>query len=105
MSQFYSLKVNQIKKETHDSVSVSFEIESKLANDFKFIPGQYITIKININGEDCRRSYSICSSSNEKLTIAIKKVPRVFFREFLENYQAETSFEIAKLFKIINNLV
>ena len=53
MSQFYSLKVNQIKKETHDSVSVSFEIESKLANDFKFIPGQYITIKININGEDC----------------------------------------------------
>ena len=34
MSQFYSLKVNQIKKETHDSVSVSFEIESKLVNDF-----------------------------------------------------------------------
>ena len=33
-------------------------------------------------------------------TLAIKKVPRVFFREFLENYQAETSFEIAKLFKI-----
>ena len=85
MSQFYSLKVNQIKKETHDSVSVSFEIESKLANDFKFIPGQYITIKININGEDCRRSYSICSSSNEKLTVAIKKVPNGKMSNFINN--------------------
>ena len=85
MSQFYSLKVNQIKKETHDSVSVSFEIESKLANDFKFIPGQYITIKININGEDCRRSYSICSSSNEKLTVAIKKVSNGKMSNFINN--------------------
>ena len=85
MSQFYSLQVNQIKKETHDSVSVSFEIESSLANDFKFIPGQYITIKININGEDCRRSYSICSSSNEKLTVAIKKVLNGKMSNFINN--------------------
>ena len=74
MAQFYSFKVSQIKRQTHDSVSISFDIDSKYHDDFKFVPGQYITIKVNVDGEDCRRSYSISSSTTEKLTIGIKKV-------------------------------
>ena len=38
------------------------------------MPRQYITIKVDVDGEDCRRSYSISSSRNEKLTVGIKKV-------------------------------
>ena len=75
MAQFYSFKVNQIKRETHDSVSISFDIDSKYSEEFKYIPGQYITVRVDVNGEDCRRSYSISSSRNEKLTVGIKKVP------------------------------
>jgi ring-1,2-phenylacetyl-CoA epoxidase subunit PaaE len=74
MAQFYSFKVSQIKRETHDSVSISFDIDSKYHDDFRYVPGQYITIKVNVDGEDCRRSYSISSSRSEKLTIGIKKV-------------------------------
>ena len=74
MSQFHSLKVNEINKETDDSVSVSFDVPVNLKDDFKYIPGQYLTLKINISGEDCRRSYSICSSFEEPLTVAVKKV-------------------------------
>ena len=74
MANFFSVKVNAINKLTHDSVSLSLDVGKENLNEFKFIPGQYITIKANINGEDCRRSYSICSSSIEFLTVAVKKV-------------------------------
>ena len=75
MAQFHSLTVSKIVKETSDAVSVSFDIPESLKADFVFIPGQYLTIKMMISGEECRRSYSICSSKNEPLTVAVKKVP------------------------------
>ena len=74
MANFFSVKVNDIHNQTHDSVSLSLDVGNENLNEFKFIPGQYITIKANIKGEDCRRSYSICSSSTEILTVAVKKV-------------------------------
>tara|TARA_B100001094_G_C18180588_1_gene800673 strand:- start:1113 stop:2174 length:1062 start_codon:yes stop_codon:yes gene_type:complete len=74
MANFFSVKVNEIQRQTHDSVSLSLDVGNENLNEFKFVPGQYITIKANINNEDCRRSYSICSSSNEILTVAVKKV-------------------------------
>lgn len=74
MANFYQVKVSNINKETHDSVSISFDIGTQHLKEFNFTPGQYIVIKANINGDDCRRSYSICSSKNEILTVAIKKV-------------------------------
>ena len=64
MAQFYSFKVSQIKRETHDSVSISFDIDDKYSDEFSYVPGQYITIKVDVNGEDCRRSYSISSSNS-----------------------------------------
>ena len=75
MAQFHSVTVSEIIKETPDAVSVSFNIPESLKTDFVFIPGQYITLKMMISGEECRRSYSICSSLNEPLTVAVKKVP------------------------------
>ena len=74
MANFFSVKVNEIHRQTHDSVSLSLDVGNENLNEFKFVPGQYITIRANINNEDCRRSYSICSSTNEILTVAVKKV-------------------------------
>ena len=76
MAKFHSLKVIDVKKETADSVSVAFDVPAALKSDFSFLPGQYLTLKLKINGEEIRRSYSICSSpfANEALRIAIKKV-------------------------------
>lgn len=85
MSQFHSLKVANINNETVDAVSVTFDVPSDLKNDFKYIPGQYLTLKIDINGEDCRRSYSICSSSSEPLTVAVKQVPDGKMSTYLNN--------------------
>jgi ring-1,2-phenylacetyl-CoA epoxidase subunit PaaE len=83
MAQFYSIEVSSIVKETADSVSVSFNIPINLKEEFIFIPGQYLTLKMLISGEECRRSYSICSSSEENLTVAVKKVPKGLMSTFI----------------------
>ncbi len=76
MSKFYQLKVLEVKKETEDSVSVSFDVPYELYKIFIYKPGQYLTLKFNLNGKDARRSYSLCSSPaiEEPLRIGVKRV-------------------------------
>ena len=72
---FHELKVKNIKKETDQCVSISFDIPEELAHEFSFKEGQNITIKKTLNGEELRRSYSICASPDEnELRVAVKKV-------------------------------
>jgi ring-1,2-phenylacetyl-CoA epoxidase subunit PaaE len=80
---FHSLKVASVKKETPDCVSVQFDIPENLQSLFQFREGQNITIKKIINGEELRRSYSICNAPYEKaLKVAIKKVDGGLFSSF-----------------------
>jgi ring-1,2-phenylacetyl-CoA epoxidase subunit PaaE len=76
MSKFNKLRVLEVKQETADAVSVSFEVPAELKQSYNYIPGQYTTLKLNVNGENVNRSYSFCSSPylNEPLTIAVKRV-------------------------------
>ncbi len=75
MSTFYKLSIQQIIKETKDAVSILFNIPSDLKDSFKFVAGQYITIKTTINNEEVRRAYSICASPNSgELKVAVKAV-------------------------------
>lgn len=76
MSKFHSLTVVDIRKETSDSVSVAFEVDAKDSAAFSYAPGQYLTLRFTINGEEVRRSYSLCSSpfSGEKMRVAVKIV-------------------------------
>jgi len=81
--QFHSLQISDVKKETSNTVSVAFSIPDNLKKDYDFIPGQYVTLKAIINGEDTRRAYSICSSPQEgELRVAIKEVPKGVFSTF-----------------------
>lgn len=87
---FHSLCIKDIRKETPDCVSIAFEIPPSIKNEFDFIQGQNITVKKTIVGEDCRRSYSICSSPlDNELRIAVKKIPGGKFSEW-----ANTSLHI-----------
>jgi ring-1,2-phenylacetyl-CoA epoxidase subunit PaaE len=75
MSRFNSLKVIDVVRETADAVSIAFEVPASLKDEYKYIQGQYLTLRMTINGEDLRRSYSICSSPlDNELRVAIKKV-------------------------------
>ena len=75
MAKFHTLTIADIRRETADAVSISFDVPSTLKEEYKYIQGQYLTLKLLINGQELRRSYSICSSPNEnELRIAVKKV-------------------------------
>lgn len=77
MSHFNQLKISDIRPTTEDATTVAFEIPSELKSAYHFKPGQYLTLRFNINGEDVRRSYSICSSPlEEELHVGIKRVKK-----------------------------
>lgn len=74
-THFHTLTVKDIRRETPECISIAFDIPDALKNEFKFIHGQNITVKTTIEGEEIRRSYSICSSPlDNELRIAVKKV-------------------------------
>lgn len=80
---FEQLTVREVRRETNDCVSIAFEIPETLKNSFQFLQGQYITLKTKINGEEVRRSYSICSSPlDHELRVAVKKVPQGVFSTY-----------------------
>lgn len=76
MSRFHTLKVKDIRRETAEAVSVAFDIPPQHQPEFKFKQGQYITLKLRVDGEEIRRSYSLCTSpfSENELRVAIKEV-------------------------------
>lgn len=87
MASFHELRIKDIKQETADCVSISFDIPANLAEEFQYIQGQYVTLKKTINGEEVRRSYSACTSpvSDSELRIAIKHVPGGKMSSYLNN--------------------
>jgi ring-1,2-phenylacetyl-CoA epoxidase subunit PaaE len=75
MSKFHSLTVSNVKNETRDTIVVSFDVPAELKDSFHYKQGQHLTLRSEIDGEDLRRSYSICSAvQDEKLRVAIKRV-------------------------------
>ena len=80
---FHSLKIKEIKKETADCISVSFEIPVGLKEEFAFRHGQSLTMRTFLNGEEVRRTYSICSSPlDNEWRVAIKKQEGGLFSGF-----------------------
>ncbi|MDE3251155.1 MAG: phenylacetate-CoA oxygenase/reductase subunit PaaK [Bacteroidota bacterium] len=80
---FHPLKVAEIRKETADCVSLSFDIPEQLRDQFQYKQGQYLTLRTMIKGEQIRRSYSICSSPlDNELRIAVKKVSQGIFSTY-----------------------
>lgn len=76
MAKFHSLQVAGITQETADCVSVVFEVPDSIRSEYNYIQGQYLTLKMNVGGEEIRRSYSLCSSpvADKELRVAVKKV-------------------------------
>ena len=65
--------MREVRRETADSVSVAFDVPT--GGSFRFIPGQYLTLRTKIGGTEVRRSYSLCSSPlSGELRVAIKQV-------------------------------
>jgi ring-1,2-phenylacetyl-CoA epoxidase subunit PaaE len=73
--RFHRLTVDDLRRESVDAVSMTFAIPKDLADDYRFAPGQYLTLRTTLDGEEVRRSYSICSGPDDgELRIAVKRV-------------------------------
>ena len=73
--RFHRLTVDDLRRESADAISMTFAIPRDLAEDYRFAPGQYLTLRSTLDGEEVRRSYSICSGPDDgELRIAVKRV-------------------------------
>ncbi len=75
MSSFYKLSIKEVRRETSEAVSVLFNVPLEFKDFYRFTAGQYINLKLTLNGQELRRAYSLCSAPESgDLRIAIKAV-------------------------------
>ena len=75
MHQFHTLTIAAIRHETRDAIVITLDVPPVLKDRFRYLQGQHLTLRAVIEGEEIRRSYSICSAvQDEALCVAIKKV-------------------------------
>jgi ring-1,2-phenylacetyl-CoA epoxidase subunit PaaE len=80
---FHRLTVADLRRETRSAVSIAFTVPPELAEAYAFEPGQYLTLRSTLAGEDTRRSYSICSGLDDgELRVAIKEVDGGLFSNY-----------------------
>ncbi len=80
---FHPLAIKEVRRETPDCVSVLFDVPPDLRPHFLFKQGQSLTLRFVLNGEEIRRTYSICSSPlDNEWRVAIKRVEGGLFSSF-----------------------
>lgn len=83
MSSFYKLSIKEVRRETQDAVSVLFQVPLEFQDFYQFSAGQYLNLKLTLDGQEIRRAYSICSApESSELRIAIKAVNNGAFSTF-----------------------
>lgn len=83
MVQFHTLKVADVRRETDDAVAITFDVPENLKDSFRFTQGQHLNVKAQINGEEVRRSYSICAGVDDGLIrIGVKRIEGGLFSGF-----------------------
>ena len=72
---FHKLTIKELRPETKDAVCVTLDVPVSLRDRFQYKQGQYLTLRLLIDGDEIRRSYSICSGADDAiLQVAIKRV-------------------------------
>lgn len=75
-ARFYPLTISEVRRETADAVSLLFDVPDDIAEKFAFEAGQHLTLRAQIDGQDVRRTYSLCTAPSEKKwRVAIKTMP------------------------------
>ena len=86
MTTFHSLTVAKVEPETRDAVTITFAIPDALRNAYAFRPGQHLTLKARLGGEELRRCYSICRSrSPGEISVAVKAIDGGRFSRYAQS--------------------
>ncbi|WP_147038378.1 1,2-phenylacetyl-CoA epoxidase subunit PaaE [Microbacterium aerolatum] len=78
--RFHELEVADVRPLTAESIEVTFAVPPELADDYRYLPGQYVALRAHVDGHEVRRSYSICrpptpptGSGNGSISVGIKR--------------------------------
>ena len=81
---FHSLRVSRILADGDDARIVYLAVPEALRQDFAFLPGQYLTLRQHVGGQDLRRSYSICASpADGELRVGVRQIRGGVFSSWL----------------------
>lgn len=84
MADFHDITVKEVRKETNDCTSVQLAIPEKLWDEFNYRQGQHIIFKKEHNGEELRRTYSLCSNPYDKeWRVCVKQIPEGLFSTYV----------------------
>ncbi|MFD2090984.1 1,2-phenylacetyl-CoA epoxidase subunit PaaE [Blastococcus deserti] len=81
--RFHPLTVARVERLTDDAVAVTFDVPPELAEEYRFRPGQALTLRRVDGGRDERRSYSICAPVGAPPRVGVREVPGGFFSSYL----------------------
>ncbi len=84
MAKFHNIRVKDVYKETKDCSVITFDVPTALQQEFQFRQGQHLTLRKMIDGEDVRRTYSLCSNPSDKeWKVAVKQIFEGKFSTFV----------------------
>jgi ring-1,2-phenylacetyl-CoA epoxidase subunit PaaE len=84
---FHDLSVSRIEPDTPEAVVVTFAVPAALRETFGFTQGQYLTLRKTIDGQDLRRSYSICAGVDDgELRVGVRKVQGGVFSNWIHGH-------------------
>ena len=93
-TEFHDLTINKVERLTDDAISIGFDVDEDHRNDYCFQPGQYLTLRAVVDGEDIRRSYSICNGVGKGLHVGIKRVENGRFSTFAQNLEPGDTLQV-----------
>ena len=98
MPSFLKLIIKEVKRETAAAVSILFNVPEELKSNYSFVAGQYLNLRLTLDGKEIRRAYSICSSPESgELRIAVKAVKDGLFSQFAnKELKAGDALEVGK---------
>jgi ring-1,2-phenylacetyl-CoA epoxidase subunit PaaE len=83
MARFHELTVAEVRRETDESVTIRLAVPEALADSYAYHQGQHLILRARLDGEELRRTYSICSGVDERqLRICVKRQPQGRFSTY-----------------------
>lgn len=93
---FHRLRVAEVVAETDEANSIRFEVPKALEEAFRFRAGQHLTLRAEINGEEVRRNYSLCTAPHENdVMVTVKRIAGGLFSNWVgDNLKAGDDIEV-----------
>src|SRR5688572_5347237 len=84
---FQALRVAEVVPETAEANSIRFDIPPELRQAFAFKAGQHLTLKADIDGEEVRRNYSLCTAPDEQdWMVTVKRIAGGVFSNWVGDH-------------------